>query len=349
MALCRLSSAEMLPVSEAQQDLLGIRLETVSAQKDAATAILTLHADFAPNGEWVLRSPLSGTLSRILVQEGERVRSGQAVAIIQSAEYLALQRDFIRGEAQLALAAANLARDERLSEAGSISRRRLLETRNAQALAAVELADIRGRLALTALPESVLAELAASRKPSPELVLRSPAPATVLSVEAHLGMRLDSEDTVLSLGDTDALQLTAALASGSAAYLSDGMRMEAVDSDATARITFISSVIDPVSQTRTLRAQADEPTALRPGELSRWRVVQERPVLTLPGKAVVRLRGENVVYVAVPGGFEERMVSGQHSPGGLWFIESGLSEGERVASQGTAALKGLSLGMGGGD
>ena len=72
-------------------------------------------------------------------------------------------------------------------------------------------------------------------------------------------------------------------------------------------------------------------------------------MLTVPSGAVVKLEGEDVVYVAVNGGFEPRAVRVSNTGSGHWLVLEGLEGGERVAVSGTAALKGMSIGMGGGD
>jgi multidrug efflux pump subunit AcrA (membrane-fusion protein) len=69
----------------------------------------------------------------------------------------------------------------------------------------------------------------------------------------------------------------------------------------------------------------------------------------VPSAAVVRLNDEDVVYVVVAGGFEARRVTVRSTSGGAWIVLDGLQDGDRIATQGTAALKGMSLGMGGGD
>ena len=51
----------------------------------------------------------------------------------------------------------------------------------------------------------------------------------------------------------------------------------------------------------------------------------------------------------VAGGFEPRTVDVRSTGSGAWIVLDGLAAGERVAVTGTAVLKGMSVGMGGGD
>jgi len=72
-------------------------------------------------------------------------------------------------------------------------------------------------------------------------------------------------------------------------------------------------------------------------------------LLTVPSSAVVKLDGKDVVYLSVASGFEVRHVQVKSTGGGTWIVMSGLKSGDRIAVAGTAVLKAMSMGIGGGD
>jgi len=72
-------------------------------------------------------------------------------------------------------------------------------------------------------------------------------------------------------------------------------------------------------------------------------------LLTVPSSAVVKLDGNDVVYVSVPSGYEVRNVDVKSTGSGAWIVMNGLVTGDRIAVAGTAALKAMSMGIGGGD
>jgi multidrug efflux pump subunit AcrA (membrane-fusion protein) len=61
------------------------------------------------------------------------------------------------------------------------------------------------------------------------------------------------------------------------------------------------------------------------------------------------LEGRDVVYVSVPSGFEVRNVDVQSTGSGNWIVLDGIAPGDSIAIAGTAALKAMSMGLGGGD
>ncbi|MEJ2534567.1 MAG: efflux RND transporter periplasmic adaptor subunit [Gammaproteobacteria bacterium] len=341
--------AAPLEVSEQEQRLLGIEVQPVALAEGVGAELLNLRVSFSPDAEWDVRAPLPGVLTAVAVREGDAVEQGEALATLRSSEFVALQQDYLKALAEYEVAEAARARDRKLRDAGSISERRWQETRYDWAAARAARAGLAGQLMAAGLRSSDLAALASSDTLSPDLVLRARAPALVLERDAHPGGRVDGSETLLRLGDPRQLVLEGVLSRAAAVNLAEGTRLRALDGGDEAVVSFVSRVIDPRSQTVTVRAVPDDAAGLRPGELSAWSVVTGEDLLMVPAGAVVRLNDRDVVYVAVPQGFEEREVDARSSAAGAWLVRSGLREGERVAVRGTAALKGLSLGMGGGD
>lgn len=341
--------AAPLEVSEQEQRMLGIEVQPVERAEGAGAELLNLRVSFSPDAEWDVRAPLPGVLTQVAVREGDAVEQGQALVTLLSPEFVALQQDYLKARAEYEVAEAALERDRKLREAGSISERRWQETRFASAAARAARAGLEGQLAAAGLDAPGLTALASTNTIAPDLVLRARAPALVLERDAHPGGRVDGSETLLRLGDPSQLVLEGVLSRAAAATLAEGTRLRALDDGAGAVVSFVSRVIDPRTQTVTVRAVPDDATGLRPGALSAWSVVTGEDVLMVPAGAVVRLDDRDVVYVAVPQGFEEREVDARSSASGAWLVRRGLREGERIAVRGTAALKGLSLGMGGGD
>ena len=68
-------AAQVLPISEHERSLLEIEVQTVNAVDQAGAGEITLRVAFAPDGEWAIKTPLSGVLHRVFVQEGDLVKA----------------------------------------------------------------------------------------------------------------------------------------------------------------------------------------------------------------------------------------------------------------------------------
>jgi len=343
------AAAQILPISEQQQELLGIEVQTVTALEESGAGEITLRVAFAPDGEWAIKTPMSGILQRVFVQQGDRVKAGDPLVVVRSADMVAMQRDYLKARAELNLQMASWKRDQQLGEAGSISERRWQETRYAHDTAQAEYAGLRGQLMLAGFSKADLERLDNKMEVGPDIMLRAPADAVVLSRPAMLGDQLDGSELLVKLGETQKLVLEGNLSSSAAAHLSVGGLLELQGSGTRAELTFISSVIDPQTQTVNVRAQPADAASLLPGQLTRWNVLSVGTLLKVPSSAVVKLDGRDVVYVSVPSGYEVRDVDVKSAGSGAWIVMHGLSAGERIAVVGTAALKAMSMGIGGGD
>ena len=341
--------AQVLPVSEQEQSLLGIDVQTVTAVDQGGAGEITMRVAFAPDGEWVIKTPLSGVLQRVFVQEGDRVKTGDPLVVVRSAEMVALQRDYLKARAEINLQLSVWKRDRKLSDAGSISERRWQETRFNHDTAQAEYAGLRGQLMLAGLSEADLKRLADEMEIGPEIILRAPADAIVLARPAMLGDQLNGSELLVRLGDMQKLVLEGSLSKSAAAHLSAGGQIALQGNGARAELTYVSSVIDPQTQTIHVRALPRDASVLLPGQLSRWEVLSGGLLLTVPSSAVVKLDGKDVVYLSVSSGFEVRDVHVRSTGSGAWIVLDGLVTGDRVAVAGTAVLKGMSMGIGGGD
>jgi len=342
-------AAQLLSISEAQQQLLGIEVKAVASVEQGGAGEIALRVAFAADGEWAIKSPMAGVLYRVYVQQGDTVKAGDPLVVVRSADMVALQRDYLKARAEFNLQRANWERDQKLGEAGSISERRRQETRYQYETARAEYAGLKGQLVLAGMSEPDLRTLEKSMEVGPDIVLRAPADAIVLSRSAMLGDQLDGSELLVRLGEAEKLVLEGNLAKSAAASLAVGSLLKLMDNGARAELTYVSSVIDPQSQTIYVRAQPLDAPGLLPGQLTRWQVLSTGALLTVPSSAVVKLDNRDVVYVAAPTGFDVREVDVKSTGSGDWIVISGLQPGEKVAVSGTAALKGMSMGIGGGD
>lgn len=348
LAPLRLPAAD-LALDADQRRLLDITVYEVAESADGSAGELTLNVRFAPDGEWLIKTPLPGVVQRVFVQQGDRVAAGDELLVVRSAEMVTLQRDYLKARAEAVLQRAAWDRDLRLAEAGSISERRRQETRYALDAAEAEYRGLRGRLLLAGLGEQDLERLADGADISPDITLRAPAAAIVLERPATLGDQLAGSEPLARLGEPGKLMLQGVLARPAAAALSPGATLDWQEGDCTAELVFVSEVIDAQTQTVQVRARPQPGCDLLPGQLTRWRVQAGAAALFIPGGAVVRLEGRDVVFVETAGGFDVREVTVRNTGTGRWIVLAGLAPGDRIAATGTAVLKGMHLGMGGGD
>ena len=341
--------AQSLSVSSEEQNLLGIDVRQVSPSASGSTGQITLRTAFAPDAEWVIKTPYSGILYRSFVQVGDRVAAGDPLMTVRSAEIASLQQDFLKADAEWKLQKAAWERDKKLKDAGSVSSRRWQETQFAYEMARAEYAGLKAQLAFAGYDEKDISALSKNGAVTPDIVLRAPADALVVERPAMLGDHLDGAELLARLGDPARLVLVGRLSKSAAAHLYQGATVRHRDSGLVATLVYVANVIDPETQTVYVRAETKDTSGLLPGQLTTWSVLSQGEIITVPSSAIVKLDGFDVAYVQVPDGFEPRRVEVKNTGAGDWIVLDGLVDGDRVAVTGTVVLKGMSVGMGGGD
>lgn len=336
--------------------IAGIRVEAVSAARTAATrnseaSGTRLSGQVLPPGDRAnaISTSVAGYLDAMMVQVGERVTAGRALARIRSAELAGLQREYLHARANAELATARLVRDESLFGDGIITQSRLNESRAARELALANAEEQRHALRLAGYSDAEIARLRADRISS-TVTLRAANAATVLDEPIAVDQHVEAGATVLRISSPGSWWLDLQATPAQAAELSVGDAVQAGPCKALGRIIGIGSQVNAQAQTVLVRAQLQDPTGcLRANQYLEAAVLGgDIPAswVRVPASALVRSGGRD--YVFLQQGTEFRPVAvlvARRATDQAW-LRSGVAPGSSVAASGTAVLKGAWLGLG---
>jgi RND family efflux transporter MFP subunit len=237
-----------------------------------------------------------GRVDRVLVEEGDVVTRGQALAAIESRDVAARI-----AQARAAVAAA------RAMEQNALRMRERMERLHARdAASEKDLEDA------TAGHEAALAELAAAEEgvKAAEVQLdyaRIVAPFDGVVVEKRIqpGDLATPGVPLFVIDDVHRVKIEAQVpeTDASRVRLGDPVRVRFRDETLEARVTELVPAADPRSRTFTVRATVDNPDLeLRPGMFARLTLAGgERAALTIPSRAVVRRGPLTGVFVVETG------------------------------------------------
>lgn len=316
-----------------------------TAEKKDVPLYLTGPGTVTPNASVKITSRVDGTIQQIAFTEGQDVRKGQLLALIDPRPYQAvldaakakLQQD----QAGLANAQLILTRYATLQKNG-FSTEENLDTQ--KSLVAQYQAGITGDEAAISAAETNLS------------YTRIEAP-----IDGRTGLRLVDEGNVVRGADATAIvvltqlkpitiiapmpeasrpALTAALARGT--VVADAVSKADGSVIAAGKLTVIDNAIDPASGTLKVRALFDNgDLALWPGQFLDLRVTLDvaRGTTTVPSSAIQRGEGGLFVYrVGSDNRVTAQSVTAGTIGGGVAVITSGLAPGDRVATSGQFRL-----------
>lgn len=345
------SAVAPIVLSAVQIQAAGIRTQAASPVRTAATSGMVLEGtvELPPQATEVLSAPLGGVVQQVLVGPGQRVRQGETLARLGSAEWLGWQRELKQAQAQERLAASKLERDETLHAEGIISGLRLQDSRTQHELARLTLQERQQALQLAG---------ASGQGPMQAgMNLRASAAGTVLEVLASPGQRLEAGMPVAKLARDGALSLALQATREQAQQLRVGDALTVEGCTATARVAAIVPAVNTANQSVQLRADmARADPCLRVHQFVQATLSgkgsdrnAEGSRLSVPLSAIVRLQGKTYAFVRTDKGFQPTEVRVAASTAADALIADGLKASDQVAVQGIAALKGAWQGVGGGE
>lgn len=349
LALCAHLQAQE-PVAISPEDIvrMGVVFSPLQATDTSTGARVAATVVNSPDTAAMVSSVWSGTLSRWHAVAGDSVDAGSLLATLRSQDVLPLQEAWISAVTALESAEQALQRDETLFAQGVIAEQRRNQTRLSQQQAAFGERSARAMLGQGGFDAARLQALRERGEGLGEFYLLAPE-AGVLSQRLHVaGDFVSAGDAVATLNSGSQRWLSAHVPARVAQDLSVGQRLSIAGSGATLTLRQIDAAIDSSNQTLALLAEFDAPTSLTTGQVVALVLPPSAPGILVPERAVVHSGSLTTVYVRTASGVEARTLN-LRPVGADYLAVDGLRAGEEVAIQGTAVLKGIQLGLGGGE
>ena len=266
----------------------------------------------------------AGWIEKLYVNEtGQQVGAGDPLLDIYSPELVAAQEEYL-------LAFQHL-RNLEGSAFDSIAK-------GAESL----LDASRRRLLYWDVTEDQIRELEARGAITRTLTIYAPSKGIVVERMAELGMRVTPGMDMYRMADLSTIWAFAHVYDADAPWLSPGLTAEMElpynpGKVYRGRIDYIYPYLDQASRDIKIRLEfPNRNLELKPQMYANIRLSArgERPVLVIPGNAVIHSGERNVVFVALEGGrFEPREVTlGMEGEDGYVQAASGVSEGEQVVT-----------------
>jgi cobalt-zinc-cadmium efflux system membrane fusion protein len=292
---------------------------------------------------------VGGRVARLAVGVGDRVRRGQVLGEIESAEVGQARAEFIAARARTSATEINLRRETDLAERRISSAR---ERELAEAQWITEHAGLRAateRLRAMGLTAADIATV--ERKDQGGLIpMRAPIDGVVLRRSVTLGQAVERATDAFQIADTEHVWVNLDLYEKDLPRVHAGQRVE-IRADAypsevfKGRVAYVVPEVDQATRTAKVRIALPNPGGkLSFGQLITARLVGDpsrmaTPVLAIPRAAIQRVEGRTVVFVQTTAGFQRRFVELGFSTGDEVEIRRGVEAGERVVADGAFLLK----------
>lgn len=335
-------------LSKAEMAEFGIRVSAAGPGAIGPTIKLAGEIVANPDRYAHVVPRVEGVVRGVRVGLGDRVRSGDVMAVLDSRELSDLKSAYLSAVERRDLAEAAFAREERLWKQSISSEREFLAAKQAVAEARIEARSAEHKLHALGFSESYLNELPTHADISyTRFEIRAPLDGVVVSKHITLGEAVDADTEVFSVADLREVWAVLAVYQKDLEAVREGMRATIRDREggedrADGQISYVSPVIDEATRTANARVVVENANGRwRPGMfVSARAVVEGRPVpVAIPVASVQNLEEEKVVFVYDGDEFEMREVRIGQSTDEWVEILSGLQPGESIATHGAFTLK----------
>lgn len=300
-----------------------------------------------------LASQIMGNLVEVRAREGERVESGQVLAVIDDAQpraaveqataaELAAQKDVSAAESEFALAEATLKRYKQLYEKKSVSAQEFDEIQTRR-----QAAEARRDMARAGLAQANAA-LAQARTSLGYTRIRAPFAGVVTEKKADPGTLASPGMAIFTIEDTRSYRLEVTVDESDVHLVRVGqsapVNIDALGTaEAAGKVVQIVPAADPGSRSFLVKIELPKDSHLRSGLFGRAQFTRgERSAVLIPRAAVVERGQLQGVYV-----LDSEQVAGMHyvtlgrTMGQQVEVLSGLDAGEKlIAAPGDRELGG---------
>jgi len=278
----------------------------------------------------------AGRVVDLRARLGDRVRKGQLLLRIQSADVAAAFSDYRKAAADRALADSQLERARVLFERGAIAKKDQEVAQDAADKARVDVENATERLRILGTDPG--------RPPAPIVDVVAPVSGVITeqNVTNAAGVKsLDNSPNLFTISDLSRVWIVCDVYENDLPTVRVGDTAEIhvaayPDRVLTGRIDNIGAVLDPALRTAKVRIDVANPGLLRIGMFVtatfHGRATEARAVV--PAAAVLHLHDRDWVYVPIGNGRVERreVIGGRMLAGNMQELRSGVRPGERVVA-----------------
>jgi membrane fusion protein, heavy metal efflux system len=284
--------------------------------------------------------PVTGRVTELMVQLGERVAQGQDLAVIDSGDLAQAYADVEKAKSMLTLTKKALDRQLGLEKAGgaAIKDREQAQSDYIQAVAELERSE--SRLRAIGIPVD-------QKQESRLLTLKAPVSGSVIDLQVARGAFLnDPTAAIMTIADLGTIWVTANVPESDTANVRKAQDVDVVFSAYpgevfAGKVLFVSDILDPDTRRTKVRIAFDNPDVkLKPNMFADATFLAPRQrVPVIPTQAVILKNENDQVFVEVaPWTYEARPIEVGFQQGDRSIVQHGLKPGERVVVKGGVLL-----------
>jgi cobalt-zinc-cadmium efflux system membrane fusion protein len=305
-------------------------------------------------------SPYAGRVTKLLARPGDSVTQGQPLFVIEAADTVQAQNDFItaatglnKARSALDLAQLQHKRAKDLFEGKAVplkdfqqAEATLIQAQNDLRSTETALEAARNKLRILGLTDDAISAFQEKGRINPETTIFAPIAGTVVQRKIGPGQYVNSgaSDPVFVIGDLSTVWLTAFVRETEASTVVVGQELTfnllaLPGRTLTGRINYVAAAIDPATRRLMVRATVDNASGqLKPEMFATVTIYapDDQPSVGVPKQALIYEGDQVRVWVAHEDkSIELRQIKTGLTNGDLVEVHGNLKPGEQIVTKGS--------------
>ena len=305
-------------------------------------------------------SPYAGRVTKVLARPGDSVVKGQPLFVIEAADNVQAQNDFIgamtamnKAKSALDLAQLQGTRAKDLFEGKAVplkdyqqSQATLIQAENDMRSSQTAMEAARNKLRILGLTDEDIATFQEKRRINPETTIFAPIAGTVVQRKIGPGQYVNAgaSDPVYVIGDLSTVWMTAFVRETDCANISVGQEvtfnvLALPGRTLPARLNYVATAIDPATRRLLVRATIDNKKGLLKPEMFANVTIysaSDHPAVGVPKQALIYEGDQVRIWVAREDkSIELRQIKPGLTNGDLVEVVGNLRPGEQIVTKGS--------------
>ena len=293
----------VVELTDQQLKTIGVNLGHVEQRQLSGTLNATGTLKLSPQDRAEVTSLVAGVTKRILVKEGQAVRQGETVALVENTEIVALQKDYLVASRQLSLAQQALQRQQDIHAQGAGVGKNLQQAKAELDMASATEKGLRLQLEQLGISSRQVAQGHFSNAAP----VRSPISGVVGEILVSTGSYLDSETVLMKVYDNKALHADLNVFESDIAGVHIGQKVTLQLPDHTSTVltgvvSFVTAALDNESKSASVHVKLDraEGVKLLPNMFVSAAIhCDEQTCDAVPDEAIVMSANRKFVFVSL--------------------------------------------------
>lgn len=344
-------AADLIRLSEKEQNELKIQVQPVTSATQKYRIAAPGVVFPAPNHISIISTPINGRISKIEVQEGQAVRTGQELFCIESLEFGNMVSEYLQAISEETFQSSRLQRLEQLVEQTISSKSELDRARSDFQRAKTAVIASVSKLKAIGVSDKEINAFKTAESIDPTLKVQSPINGILDQRSVELGQAVNALQNLARVLDISHVLVRGYVSPEDARFIAvgDSVSITRRQNDTFALNAQVSSINPGLDENNRsvivnilLATQSNWP---KPGENLHLAIQTSSPVevITVPMEALTYEGNDPIVFVQKSDLiFEKRKIEVPEFRGKYAVVRKGLDKNEKIAVSQVFSLKALS-------